>query len=158
MPSTLPEDLCSINKVLDNSDEFPSWVQAKQLPSKDGDNHDLQQNDSSLHAAFLVSAFAKTCWFPLMVGFSLRGWWAPGCQGLSGTDVVPRRRQREGRVSFLPLAGTKAVTGPHTTTPGDILNPRYDPNSPGCQVYTCWWTQTFSAKLNTPSFSRRPHL
>lgn len=58
-----PEDSESINKPLDSSDEFPSWVQAKKLPSKDRDNN-LQQNDNSLHAAFLVCALAKTCCSP----------------------------------------------------------------------------------------------
>lgn len=155
MPSTLPEDSYNISKALDNSDEFPSWVQAKQLPNKDGDNSHLQQSDSSLHAAFFwFLHLLKPVGSPLTVGFSLQEWWAPGCQGLSETDTVPRKRQGEGRMSLLPLAGTKAATGLYLTTLRDILHP----NSPGCQVCTCWWTEMFSVKLNIWSFSRRPHL
>lgn len=63
LPPMQPEDSKNINKTLDSSDEFPSWVQAKKLPSKDRDNN-LQQNDSSLHAAFSICALAKICWCP----------------------------------------------------------------------------------------------
>lgn len=48
LPPMQPEDSQSINKPLDSSDEFPSWVQAKKLPNKDRDNN-LQENDSFLH-------------------------------------------------------------------------------------------------------------
>lgn len=73
-----PEDSKSINKTLDSSDEFPSWIQAKKFPSKDRDNN-LQQNDSSLHAAFLVCALAKTVGLPLH--------WDSACESAGHRDV-----------------------------------------------------------------------
>lgn len=107
---------------------------------------------------FLVSALAKTRWSPLVVGFSLRERWVLGCRGLSGTAVVPRRRQRGDRMLFLPFTGTKAVTRPCLTALGDLLHPRHDPNPPGCQVYTCWWTEMLISELNTLPFPTRPQL
>lgn len=103
MPSTLPEDSYNINKALDNSDEFPSWVQAKQLPNKDGDNSHLQQSDSSLHTAFFwFLHLLKPVGSPLTVGFSLQEWWAPGCQGLSGTNCAQEKTQRGQDVTSSP--------------------------------------------------------